>query len=811
MVKKYYDRTIILMQGKRNFRYLLICFCFFFHKALAQEDFSAVISQQFNQYSQQAFTEKIYLHTDRNFYLAGEIIWFKAYVTDAVNNHLSNLSKIAYTELLDKNNNVLLQAKTGITEGTGNGSFYLPVNIPSGNYKIRCYTSWMKNFAPAFFFECTVTIVNTASSGMLPPIDTIPFYDISFFPEGGNLVQETENNIGFTITGKDGTGLNKCTGIITDGNDTIVLFSPQHAGIGTFLFTPLKEHSYTAHIIDTSGKEIVRKAIPPASEGFTMRLTRTASGQIAIIVKCPPGDFANRKELYLFAHTRGAIKSVQKTLTQSGATQFIVDESKLNDGITHFTIFNNERRPVCERLYFKRPAQKLNIGLSLDANQYATRRKGALKILSTDADNKSVAANMSLSVYRADDLQKEKTTDIYSYLWLNADLAGNIEDPLYYFNNINDATNRQLDNLMLTHGWRRFKWDNIQQNKKPLFEFLPEFEGQIITGKIIDSATKRPVQDAIVFGAVPGSYTQFYSSQSDRNGNIKFYTKNIAGPGELVLQAQETDKHFYNIEINTPFSGKFTENKLADLNISHGLKNALETSSINMQLQRKYAADMLKKYNLPDIDTSTFYGKPDERYMLDDYTRFTTMEEVLREYIPGVIVSRANRKFKLTVYDIQNKRLFRDNPLLLLDGVPVQDADRIMSYDPLKVRKIEVVTRRYYYGPLVLDGIVNFITYKGNLEEFEMDPRSVILDFDGIQLQREFYMPAYDTEEQRKSRLADFRNLLYWNPDVITGKSGETQLQFYTSDMKGKYIGVIEGITPDGKAGRSTFSFEVTQ
>jgi len=187
------------------------------------------------------------------------------------------------------------------------------------------------------------------------------------------------------------------------------------------------------------------------------------------------------------------------------------------------------------------------------------------------------------------------------------------------------------------------------------------------------------------------------------------------------------------------------------------------------------------------------------------------MEEVLREYIPGVIVSRANRKFKLTAFDIQNKRLFKDSPLLLLDGVPVQDADRIMSYDPLKVRKIEVVTRRYYYGPLVLDGIVNFITYKGNLEEFEMDPRSAIVDFDGIQLQREFYMPAYDTEEQRKSRLADFRNLLYWNPDVITNKNGETQLQFYTSDMKGKYIGVIEGITTDGKAGRNTFSFEVTQ
>lgn len=789
---------------------------FFFFSALvlqvsAQSNFADAIRQQFNQYNQETYTEKIYLTTDRSFYLTGEILWFKIYVTSGTTNHLSTLSKIVYTELVDKNNNVFLRCKTGITGGTGNGSFYLPLNIPSGNFTIRCYTNWMKNFDASFFFEGAVTIVNAGASGMLPVADTMPFYDISFFPEGGNLIQEAENNIAFKITDKNGSGLNKCTGIVTDGNDIIALFAPQHAGIGTFLFTPLQSHTYTAHIIDTAGKEIARKSMPVASEGFAMQLSRLPSGQLSIAVKSAPGIPANEKELYLFAHTKGVIKSIQKASPQPGAVQFIIDESKLGEGITHFTVFNSERKPVCERLYFKRPGQKLNISAEPDAQHYSTRKKAALKIFATDGDNKAVAANMSLSVYKADGLQKERTSDIYSYLWLNADLKGNIENPSYYFENVNDATTRQLDNLMLTHGWRRFKWDSILQNKKPLFEFLPEVEGEIITGKIIDSATKKPFPDALVFASVPGTYTRFYSSLSDKNGNIKFYTKNIAGPGELVVQAQEPDKYFYNIEINTPFSGKFSNTKLPVFNISPELKSAIEANSISAQVQRKFATEMLRKYYLPDIDTAAFYGRPDERYLLDDYTRFTTMEEVLREYIPGVIVGRSNRKFRLTVYDIQNKRLFRDSPLLLLDGVVVQDADRIMSYDPLKIRKIEVVTRRYYYGPLVLDGIVNFITYKGNMEEFEMDPRSVILDFEGMQLQREFYMPVYDTEEHSNNRLADFRNLLYWEPNVITSKNGETRLQFYTSDLKGKYIGVIEGMTADGKAGRSTFGFEVDE
>ena len=91
-----------------------------------------------------------------------------------------------------------------------------------------------------------------------------------------------------------------------------------------------------------------------------------------------------------------------------------------------------------------------------------------------------------------------------------------------------------------------------------------------------------------------------------------------------------------------------------------------------------------------------------------------------------------------------------------------------------------------------------------------MDDGAVILDYEGMQWQREFYSPLYETEAQAASRLPDFRNLLYWAPDVITGKDGRAVLTFYTGDVKGKYIGVIEGMGADGKAGSITLGFEVT-
>jgi hypothetical protein len=90
-----------------------------------------------------------------------------------------------------------------------------------------------------------------------------------------------------------------------------------------------------------------------------------------------------------------------------------------------------------------------------------------------------------------------------------------------------------------------------------------------------------------------------------------------------------------------------------------------------------------------------------------------------------------------------------------------------------------------------------------------MDPHAVVLDYEGMQLQREFYSPVYDTDAAAKSRVPDFRSLLYWSPDVSTDLAGKSQLSFYTSDQTGKYIGLVQGITADGDAGSSYFNFDV--
>jgi hypothetical protein len=133
----------------------------------------------------------------------------------------------------------------------------------------------------------------------------------------------------------------------------------------------------------------------------------------------------------------------------------------------------------------------------------------------------------------------------------------------------------------------------------------------------------------------------------------------------------------------------------------------------------------------------------------------------------------------------------------------------MLAYDPLKIQKLEVVTSRYYWGPIVSDGIVSYTTYKGDLPGYTLNPHDVILDYDGLQQSRVFYSPDYSSEKALQSRLPDFRDLLYWSPDVSTKQNGKGNLSFYTGDIPGKYLVVLQGISANGNAGSGSFIFNV--
>src|ERR1700744_4371486 len=141
------------------------------------------IQGSFNNYKQSALQEKVFVHTDKGAYLTGEILWFKVYVVDGSYHKPFNLSKGAYVEVLDDALNPVMQAKVELKNGMGSGSLYIPVTLNNGNYHLRAYTNWMKNFNPDFYFDKKITIVNPQRAPVVAKVNSTDF-DIQFFPEG---------------------------------------------------------------------------------------------------------------------------------------------------------------------------------------------------------------------------------------------------------------------------------------------------------------------------------------------------------------------------------------------------------------------------------------------------------------------------------------------------------------------------------------------------------------------------------------------------------------------------------------------------
>jgi hypothetical protein len=773
--------------------------------SFAQQPVLDSLKTKFDRYRQKGFQEKIYVHIDRPGYLTGETMWFKIYLTDAAFHKPAELSDVAYIEVLDRALQPVLQTKVSLTDGKGNGSLFIPATLNSGNYIIRAYTSWMKNFSADYFFHKTVSFVNAFKKPEREAVTTTAALDAQFFPEGGTLIGGIKSKVAFRVTNASGKGIAFTGAIINQQNDTVAHFTPLKFGIGSFTFTPQPDQLYRAVVHEASGKTSIVKFPAAVSTGYSMHVADSVENTLHISVQ----STLRTEEpafVYIFIHARQVVAIAEVKYIKNGVATFTVAKQDLPDGINQITIFDGNLKPLCERLYFKKPESTFSIDLKTDQTQYSNRRRVRVD-LHTHHATSSKASDLSVAVYKEDSIFYESGSGITDYFTLTSDLKGIIESPEYYRSNdafVKEAT----DNLMLTHGWRRFQWSNVISNTYPVINFLPEYRGHIVKG-MVRNADGSIAKGILTYAAVPGKITRLYGSRSNDKGEVYYEMQKSSGSANIVLQTNLKRDSTHRIEILSPFASDFSSIPIPPLHLSSSYAQALLDRSVALQVQDIYYRDQFERLAIREADSSAFYGPPDEKYILDAFTRFPVMEEVMREYVPGVMVRKRKDGFHFMVIDHVHNDVFNDTPLIMLDGVPIFDEDEIMAFSPLKVRKLEVITRRYYLGPLSFPGIVSYTTYNGDLGGFQLNPKSVKMNYEGLQLQREFYLPRYESQQQRQSRMPDQRTLLYWNPSAITNADGSLQLEFYTSDQSGNFRVVVEGMTADGLTGSNATSFTV--
>lgn len=739
--------------------------------------------------------EHLYVHVAKDFFIPGEIIWFKVYLVDSRVLMPSLISKVVYVELLDYSNKPITQIKIAIDSGRGSGSLVIPGFVSTGNYTFRAYTNLQKNeTTPEHFFQSTISVFNPAKTTIATETKNNNKFHVSLLPEGGNIVYGLPATIAFKIQNQFGEGIDASGSLVDNENQIVTTLETRKFGIGRFRFTPKAGSSYNVKLNLPDGT-IGSYPIKDIEEvGFSMQLDENPDQTLKISVNT---NQQINKKVYLIVHNNKTVIQSIIANVKNGVALFTINPSLLPDGMNFFSVFNELKHPVSERLYFKKPSQQKLIDISIPKDQWSLREKVPMSIVKIDSSDKKTESFLSLATFLVDSLQPIPNRDIRTYFWLESHLRGKIEQAAFYLDSTDSHIKEITDNLILVHGWRKIVSQiPLEQNKT----YTPEYAGHIVSGTLINKISNQPAAGILVYLSVPGERFHFSSCRSDAKGKIKFDLKKFFGTDNIIIQTNHSTDSIYRVELDNPFVEQYDSSFKVDLSVNSLSKYSLLNRSTAAQVELAFGENHPQQFVLPNYyDTSSFFGKPDITYLLDDYTRFVTMEEVLREYVTEIQVRKSESNFKLRILNQPARLFLEEKPLVLLDGVAIFDENRVISLDPLKIRRLDIVSRKYFQGGISFDGIASFNTYNGDLGGYALDPSSVIIDYAGLQLQRQFYSPIYDTESDSSSRIPDFRNILLWNPELRLKGNEKIVSHFYTSDLPGNYVMVIEGLSTNGK------------
>jgi len=333
-------------------------------------------------------------------------------------------------------------------------------------------------------------------------------------------------------------------------------------------------------------------------------------------------------------------------------------------------------------------------------------------------------------------------------------------------------------------------------------EYLAELEGHIISGHIRQKTTDEPLKNIDVSLSFVGKIAKCHFTKTDENGDFNFLI-NEQGLNEIVIQPLSPDITGYYIELSQPFSSSFLNLKLNDFFIDSSKLNGINKAIVSAQVTNIYQPFTDKQDESHQV-IPDFFGKPENSVKMSDYIELTTVREVVKEIIPNVTTQRQNGKYDFKLINKFRGQPFENRPLVLMDGIPVYDFEKVLSISSKEIERVDVINTRYFYSGNVFDGILSFITKKGNLSAIEFDNSIFRQVYEGCQVPKYFYSPEYSKGIKKDGRLADFRNTLLWKPDLRTDKDGKAEVSFYTSDESSEYTIIVEGISKDGKTGSSS-------
>lgn len=754
--------------------------------------------------------EKIYLHLDKAYYNAGETIWFKAYLT--ADNLPTAFSKTMYAELMDEKGNTIQRKMLPVLQSGAASHFELSDSMNNSRLFIRAYTSWMLNFDSSLLYLKPIQIIPKTQ---VKKSSVVLTYDLQFFPEGGDLVNLVSSKLAFKANDNYGTPF-PVKGDIVDGKGKkITTFSSIHDGMGYCSLQPVAGEKYKALWRDKKGVAH-ETVLPPVKTDGVILSTTLYDNQLTYTLKRPDTVSAVFTSFYVVAQmSQRLVYSAKINLTKKTSISAPIETDSLPNGVLQLTIFNAADMPVAERIVFINHGNYSFItDLHSGEKNLAKRARNTLQIDVGD----NLLCNLSMSVTDAglNPITKNEES-IYSQLLISSDLKGTIYNPAYYFSGDTDSIRQHLDLVMMTNGWRRFKWENLLAGNWPVINNLPE-NYLSIDGKILGLSKGLLYQK------------QLTGILKTKNGGTSIFSMPINSMGTFLqdgLYFFDTAKMYYQLSndkdktLTTSASYSFKSSfvktpvqsmaSLAALNLVEKIDSAVIVKSSAMASLQRNQVEFNKTRTLETVQlksrTKSLKEKMDEEYTSgffsggDGYT-FTTEDDPFAKSAMSVFAYLQGKVAGLQISTTGNGgATWRGSATSFFLNEINADVQSLQSLSMNDVAMIKVF-RPPFFGAMGggAGGAIAVYTKKGSSANSELKGLPFAL-INGYSVIKEFYSPDY--EKNPEADLKDYRTTLYWNPNLFFDKvTRRVIIPFFNSDNCKKIRVTIEGINEAGQLTR---------
>ncbi len=803
-------------------------------------DLKSLIKYKLNTYADINYSEKIYIHTDKPYYSAGESIWFSSYLVNGVSHKVSEKSFVIHVELINSNDSIIEKRKLFTETLSAKGEIKLPQDLKEGDYLLRGYTNYMRNQGNGYFFKKDIKVYSTSSpeyqTDEVVTVDknisetnnkTFSNQEIGFFPEGGDLVNGVTSRVAIKVEGQS-IDSNILEGVIVDNDGNKVTdFKTYEFGMGVFYLTPDPLKSYRAIISSEKGN--IEYPLPTAlTSGYVLN---TSINKDQVIVKITTNIAQGLKDISIVGHQRGDLKFDYTENRDIKTTMVQIPKKDLTEGILSITLFNKLEKPVAERLVFvNKDEDAPTITIERNIDKVTQREKVTVELGVKDKLNKNISSTISVSITDAEIITLNKNAEnIKTWFLLNSDLRGEIDSPNYFFTE-GETIKKQylLDLTMMTHGWRRFTWQQLLENEM-ITDFEPE-KGIYIKGNTL--STEKPYLNKVTNTKLTFKYKGIYQDEkrTDENGLFSYGPFIFNDSIDVIIQATETSfldtkKENFNTRINiksdltSPAIKRNSLRKKAFIKNKNivAYKNTVEKiteSTFSFEKDRELLKEVYIKTNAKteeqikniERDKRTLHNnKPTHRIVVEDQILGQPDMLSLLLNLPQVRIEPIDGTSTMGI------KIFGGTPTILLDNVRVTAQD-ILTLQAQNVEFIDVLRGpdaiRY---PLEVYGVIAVFTKRGSRGgKVSKTSKFGTLSFKkpGFYTAQEFYAPDYSKESTNFNN-QDIRSTLHWEPEINTSTSGTSSFSFYTSDIKGPYTIQIEGITYDGVPFYKTANFTV--